>query len=361
MKTREPPAKLLILLLLTGGTLCSWSQSTIAYSAGPAFQTPAGFLPVSFDLDQDGSADFGFMDSGPLCTTDVPCSLCTLSFDVLILGTNGLLVQGSYAAILPAGEWIGPVTSSNGVWSSAGNSTLLSLWWSERYGTSGSTGPLATMGEGFLGARFYGADGLHYGWVHVRLALVAPVVVDWAYETRPGVPIQAGAGAARLADGRAARLLAAELAVGDRQGVSGASEGASGGVCLDEFELRHPRHHQEHNARSPDERSGAVFPGGGGGLRRRRARALDTDTSDWRRGFHWVVQAMETHGLRAVEPTAAPLCSSMVAGFDDTLCLSGVTSVTKGGAAVAHLDRCPVSCGQVRGQGGRKPVRPGRA
>ena len=193
MKTREPPAKLLILLLLTGGTLCSWSQSTIAYSAGPAFQTPAGFLPVSFDLDQDGSADFGFMDSGTLCTTDVPCSLCTLSFDVLILGTNGLLVQGSYAAILPAGEWIGPVTSSNGVWSSAGNSTLLSLWWSERYGTSGSTGPLATMGEGFLGARFYGADGLHYGWVHVRLALVAPVVVDWAYETRPGVPIQAGA------------------------------------------------------------------------------------------------------------------------------------------------------------------------
>jgi hypothetical protein len=144
MKTREPPAKLLILLLLTGGTLCSWSQSTIAYSAGPAFQTPAGFLPVSFDLDQDGSADFGFMDSGPLCTTDVPCSLCTLSFDVLILGTNGLLVQGSYAAILPAGEWIGPVTSSNGVWSSAGNSTLLSLWWSERYGTSSSTGPLPT-------------------------------------------------------------------------------------------------------------------------------------------------------------------------------------------------------------------------
>lgn len=192
MKTREPLAKLLILLLLTGGTPCGWSQSTIAYSAGPAFQIPAEFIPASIDLDRDGSADFSFIGGVPLCTMDVPCSGCTWSFDVLILGTNGLLVQGSYASILSAGEWIAPVTSSNAVWSSAGNSTLLSLWWSERYGTSGSTGPLATMGEGFLGARFYGADGLHYGWVHVRLAF-APFVVDWAYETRPGVPIQAGA------------------------------------------------------------------------------------------------------------------------------------------------------------------------
>lgn len=192
MQTSEPLAKLLILLLLTGGTPCGWSQSTIAYSAGPAFQIPAEFIPASIDLDRDGSADFSFIGGGPLCTMDVPCSGCTWSFDFLILGTNGLLVQDSYASILSAGEWIAPVTCSNGVWSSAGNSTLLSLWWSERYGTSGSTGPLATMGEGFLGARFYGADGLHYGWVHVRLDW-GPVVVDWAYETRPGAPIQAGA------------------------------------------------------------------------------------------------------------------------------------------------------------------------
>lgn len=192
MKTSEPLAKLLLLFLFTGCSNCGWSQSTIAYSAGPAFQIPTPFVPASIDLDRDGSPDFSFIGGLPLCTMDVPTSLCTWSFYVATLGTNGLLVQGSDASLLSAGEWIAPMASSNGVWSSAGNATLLSFFWSQRLGTSGSTGPLATLGEGYLGARFYGADGLHYGWVHVRLEL-APVVIDWAYETRPGVPIQAGA------------------------------------------------------------------------------------------------------------------------------------------------------------------------
>lgn len=50
--------------------------------------------------------------------------------------------------------------------------------------------------------RFAAADGPHYGWIQVRLpqpstnglpSEVTPVVTDWAYETRVGVPIRAGA------------------------------------------------------------------------------------------------------------------------------------------------------------------------
>ena len=40
-----------------------------------------------------------------------------------------------------------------------------------------------------MGVRFSSVDGMHYGWVHVRQT----VVINWAYETRLGVPIRTGA------------------------------------------------------------------------------------------------------------------------------------------------------------------------
>src|SRR5262249_50742514 len=62
-------------------------------------------------------------------------------------------------------------------------------------------GGLGFSGLGYLGVRFHAADGLHYGLVRVRLPAVypnqtllefSPAVMEWAYETRPNVPIQAG-------------------------------------------------------------------------------------------------------------------------------------------------------------------------
>jgi hypothetical protein len=181
--------RILLVLLFTVGSHWAWSQSTIAYTAGPAFQIPGEFVPATIDLDRDGSADFSLMRSFPLCTMDIPCSMCTLSFYVTALSTNALLIQTNYAAVLPAGDWVGPDTATNDVWWGGGNVTLLTWWWSERFGTSGARGPLVTQGEGYLGVRFSSADGIHYGWVHVRDTLV----MDWAYEARPAVPIRAGA------------------------------------------------------------------------------------------------------------------------------------------------------------------------
>lgn len=181
--------RIVLVLLFTVGSHWARSQSTIAYTADPAFQIPGEFVPATIDLDRDGSPDFSLISSSPICTMDVPTSFCSFSFYVTALGTNALLIQTNYAAVLSAGDWVGPYTSTNDVWWGGGNVTLLTWWWSQRNGTSGSTGPLATLGEGYLGVRFSGAGGMYYGWVHVR----GTVVMYWAYETRPGVPIRAGA------------------------------------------------------------------------------------------------------------------------------------------------------------------------
>lgn len=55
---------------------------------------------------------------------------------------------------------------------------------------------MGETGVGYLGVRFQSANGLHYGWVRVRLPrpdlYETPSVVDWAYETRPNTPLRAG-------------------------------------------------------------------------------------------------------------------------------------------------------------------------
>ncbi len=181
--------RIVLVLLFTVGSHWARSQSTIAYTDGPAFQIPSEFIPATIDLDRDRSPDFSLISTFPICTADVPSSFCSWSFYITALSTNALLIQTNYAAGLSAGDWVGPDTSSNDVWWGGGTVPLLTWWWSPRDGTSGSRGPLAALGEGYLGVRFSGAGGMHYGWVHVR----ETIVMDWAYETRLGVPIRAGA------------------------------------------------------------------------------------------------------------------------------------------------------------------------
>ena len=182
--------RILVWALLIAEARLAWSQSTIVYCDGPAFQTPSTvFTAGPIDLDQNGSADLNFSSGNMICTMDVPCSYCGMPFYVTSTGTNAFLVQGYDASILSAGESIGSTTPTNSGWSGGATAMLLNFWFSPRDGTSGATGPLAAMGDGYLGVRFYALDGLHYGWVHLRWT----EVLEWAYETRPGTPIKAGA------------------------------------------------------------------------------------------------------------------------------------------------------------------------
>jgi hypothetical protein len=197
--------RILFIAALMMGMQLLRGQSTIVYFTGPAFQLPGieGYAN-GIDFDGDNAFDFNFSASGMICTMDIPSSGCYQSFYVSAAGTNALLWQNNQI-LMSAGNLIGSATSSNVVWGNPGQGGLLtSFTFSPRYGTSGWTPPLGTLTNGYLGIRFYAADGLHYGWIQAGLpiqnlgtsgfALVSsPVILDWAYETRVDTAIVAGA------------------------------------------------------------------------------------------------------------------------------------------------------------------------
>jgi len=181
-------------------------QGTIAYFNGQAFQLPGmeGYAN-GVDFDGDGNLDFTFSASGMICTADIPISFCSQSYYISATGTNALLWQGNQIFVMPAGNLIGSIAPSNAVWGNPGQGGILTSFNSSpRDGTSSWTPPLQTLTNGYLGVRFYAADGRHYGWIHARLpdqslgtngfpAEFSPVIVDWAYETRVDTAIAAGA------------------------------------------------------------------------------------------------------------------------------------------------------------------------
>ncbi|MDH7502103.1 MAG: PEP-CTERM sorting domain-containing protein [Verrucomicrobiota bacterium] len=59
---------------------------------------------------------------------------------------------------------------------------------------TGTSGAFAGQ-HAYMGIEFQRASGTHYGWVSLYVDWFAPVAVidSWAWETRPGVPILAGA------------------------------------------------------------------------------------------------------------------------------------------------------------------------
>jgi hypothetical protein len=163
------------------------AQDTIIYHNGPT--VPFDFLSV--DLDQDGTADVRF-ETFSFCTTDIPISGCTTTFQVTALGTNAILSQAFHrATMVPFGAWIGSMAPDDSAWTEPGGTVLAATYsWSQRYQTSDFSGPLADAGVGYLGVQFAAADGLHYGWI--RLCASPVSVIDWAYEARPHRPIRAG-------------------------------------------------------------------------------------------------------------------------------------------------------------------------
>ncbi len=190
---------LLISVFCLGLSLSASAQSTIAYFNGPAFQFLGDYEPTPLDLNRDGTNDFDFSGGLFICTADIPVSGCTASFDVIPSETNAALAQGNNATMLPAGTSVGNVTFSNAVWRTK-STMLTSIYWSQRYTNSGWSGPLNAVGNGYFGVRFQAADGLHYGWVRARMPIQtsiyfegSPVILEWAYETRPNTPILAGA------------------------------------------------------------------------------------------------------------------------------------------------------------------------
>jgi len=204
--------KILSLAILIGAVAGAFGQSTIAYFNGPAFPVPAFEVSRTLDLNQDGIVDFNFAGGTPICTQDIPISACAWRFSVDGNGINQQLwatplflgVFSPPVLLQPFGAWITSNPPPPTLWGDPRfGSTLATYFFSQRQ-PSRWLFPLGTVGIGYLGVRFHAADGLHYGWIRVRLPRsdvgaddstfeFTPVVMEWAYETRPETPIRVGA------------------------------------------------------------------------------------------------------------------------------------------------------------------------
>jgi hypothetical protein len=158
-------------------------QGTIAYVRP---ETPISFGPLpgfdyrSVDLNGDGIKDF-VIDTSSLIA-------------VLVVGQDSNRLLGSVnwdggVFVLPliAGRSIPPLTPAESVWSQRG--TISACAW-----PFGCVGPW--LGQtAYVGFEFRVGESLHYGWMQIEHfeSSNAGRVLDWAYETRPGVPIFAGA------------------------------------------------------------------------------------------------------------------------------------------------------------------------
>jgi hypothetical protein len=185
----QPPAS-----LIRSGT-----RGTIKYfGSAPFFLPMAGRVGV--DLNRDGTDDFSF-GGGQLATASIPPSISSW-FDIIGTGSNQFVVGGSFVRGYSFGSWIqGDLAETFGgvMWTNSEVPARVALFTSTFIGDSWH-GPLQNAGICYIGVRFFAADGIHYGWIRVRLPAVTanlfqpspPAVLDWAYEKRTNTPIRAG-------------------------------------------------------------------------------------------------------------------------------------------------------------------------
>jgi hypothetical protein len=184
--------------ILASQVAAGYSQESVVYFKGPSFTFPidsSDLEETTLDLNRDGAPDLFFEATYFVCTADVPTSACTAPFYFAAFGSNAVLSRLSQGTVLPFAAHIGQVAPTNATWSKPGQPLTVAAYNFNRFGTSGYHGPLANVGVGYVGVRFYAADGLHYGWIRFRMPFQAefgPVVVDWAYEARPDTAIIAG-------------------------------------------------------------------------------------------------------------------------------------------------------------------------
>ena len=130
-----------------------------------------------FDFNGDGVDDSEFRNT-------------IYSFFVIPSSTTEMIGEaGQDLAHLQAGALIGAIQTASLQWLN----TPLGMAFGFNDGGNVVGGTWYGTGEGYLGFRFAGEDGWHYGWMRVHaIGHWGGLFRDYAYETTAGVPIIAG-------------------------------------------------------------------------------------------------------------------------------------------------------------------------
>ncbi|MCB9195863.1 MAG: T9SS type A sorting domain-containing protein [Flavobacteriales bacterium] len=163
------------------------------------------------DFDNDGSFDVAFaMFTGsqtgtyPYSGYNIPYTLDytvgVATFGTAAPATNGWLASSGNVAGLSAGSRIGSSATFNGSQGSMGGvfNTYLGAPISNSFGPYSSGNFLGA--EKYLGVRFDINGAVHYGWVRVEMSADATTMIikDYAYESTPETPINAGSQASMV-------------------------------------------------------------------------------------------------------------------------------------------------------------------
>ena len=176
-------------LFMSGSCALAQGSLTIIHVDPPdigAFFGP----PQNIDVNADGLVDFVFESS-------------QRSFRILPEGLNAAIARqnplpdrSSYATPLLLGAGIGSMAPTGLSWvqtEDVGGGQIGPTF--TACTTEGCLGDFTGL-DAFLGVRFQGSEGLHYGWMRVSVPFAGVNggwIHEWAYETRPGEAILAGA------------------------------------------------------------------------------------------------------------------------------------------------------------------------
>lgn len=182
-------------VLVAATSTPAFGQGTIAYfrPAQPivVLFDPNGFPPVfyDFDVDQNGTADYRFDLAAGLGVTVEPTGA---NRQIAVPNTPPAL--GSNLEPLPAGFQIGALLEPSHHWVSLDSPDR---YWRSALSACADIGCIGLFHgqDAYMGIEFRRGEDIHYGWVHINnpAGQAGGYILDWAYETQPGVSILAGA------------------------------------------------------------------------------------------------------------------------------------------------------------------------
>jgi hypothetical protein len=153
---------------------------------------PGDFDPAPFDMNGDGTDDFGFnfrnIDSA---TFEWQANWFGIEAASGVVGYTGLFYD--YADNLSAGTEIGPASTFFGEGGAPGTETQVFLGSEYFYAPYGGFGSIDSTVRGFIGVKFEAAGETHYGWLDIEAGEeLGLIFYGAAYNSTPGEPIGAG-------------------------------------------------------------------------------------------------------------------------------------------------------------------------